>query len=200
MPRIDRRLGAGARFQRHRLHRPRLLGTLPTLAAVRGLSTDAPFAWNGRAAGSMALWRAGHPVLRCDRPIHPAPLSIIAVHLLRRGPGEPEQLDNHTGDGAGFPARPPDPRPYRSIHVRTWPDGLPGYEAHVLRSEFRADRRDGEEQASIPALGDRMVWLLDRGLVPRRRECRCTGSAGGDSGVRARRRNRGDVAGHAVRG
>src|ERR1039457_1870472 len=157
MPRIDRWLDWGARSQRHRLHRPRLLGTLHTLAAVRGLSTDVPFAWNGRAAGSLALWRAGHRVLRCDRPVHPAPLSIVTVHLLCGGPGEPEQLDDRSGGGAGFPARPPDPRPYRSIHVRTRPDGLPGYEAHVLRSEFRADRRDGEEQAGIPAFGDRMV-------------------------------------------
>src|SRR5450631_937596 len=167
MPRIDRRLGAGARSQRHRLHRPRLLGTLHTLAAVRGLSADVPFARDGRAAGSLALWRAGHPVLRCDRPIHPAPLSIIAVHLLRRGPGEPEQLDNHTGDGAGFPARPLDPRAYRSIHVRAWPDGLPGHEAHVLRSEFRTDRRCGEEQACILTLWDWMVRLPGRDLVPR---------------------------------
>src|ERR1039457_4014439 len=146
MPRIDRRLGSGARSQRPRLHRPRLLGTLHTLAAVRGLPADVPFAWNGRAAGSLALWRAGHSVLRCDRPIHPTPLSIIAVHLLRRGPSEPEQLDNHTGGGAGFPARHPDPRSYRSTPIRAWPDGLSGHEAHVLRSEFRADRRGGEEQ------------------------------------------------------
>src|ERR1035441_7426272 len=124
MPRIDRRLGPGTRSQRHRLHRPRLLGTLHTLVAVRGLSTDVPFAWNRRAAGSLALWRAGHPVLRYDRPIHPAPLSIVAVHLLRRGPGEPEQLDDNAGGSAGFPARPPDPRPYRSIPVRTWPDEI----------------------------------------------------------------------------
>src|ERR1035438_7628160 len=157
MPRIDRRLGAGARSQRRRLHRPRLLGALHTLAAVRCLSTDVSFAWNGRAAGSLALWRAGHPVLRCDRPIHPAPLSIIAVHLLRRGPGEPEQLVDDAGRRAGLPARPLDPRAYRSIPVRTWPDGLPGHEAHVLRSEFRTDRRCGEEPACIPALGDRMV-------------------------------------------
>src|ERR1019366_1998595 len=127
MPRIDRRLGARARSQRHRLHRPWLLGTLYALAAVRGLPADVPFAWNGRAAGSLALWRAGHRVLRCDRPIHPAPLSIVAVHLLRRGPGDPEQLDDNAGGCAGLPARPPDPRPYRSIPVRTWPDGLPGY-------------------------------------------------------------------------
>src|ERR1039458_5996136 len=132
MPRIDRWLGWGARSQRHRLHRPRVLGTLHALAAVRGLSADVPFAWNGRAAGSLAVWRAGHSVLRCDYRAHPAPLSIVAVHLLRRRPGEPQQLDDHAGGCTRFPARPPDPRSYRSIPVRAWPDGLPGNEAHVL--------------------------------------------------------------------
>src|ERR1019366_1177682 len=157
MPRIDRWLDWGARSKRYRLHRPRLLGTLHTLAAVRGLSADVPFAWNGRAAGSLALWRAGHRVLRRDCAVHPASLSIAAVHLLCSGPGEPEQLDDDAGGGAGFPARPPDPRPCRSIPARAWPDGLSGHEAHVLRSEFRADRRGGEEQTGIPAFGDRMV-------------------------------------------
>src|ERR1017187_6012778 len=198
MPRIDRWLDWGARSQRYRLHRPRLLGALYTLAAVRGLSADVPFAWNGRAAGSLALWRAGQRVLRCDRPAHPAPLSIAAVHLLCRGPGEPEQLVDDAGPRAGLPARPLDPRAYRSIHVRAWPDGLPGHEAHVLRSEFRTDRRCGEEQACILTLWDWMVRLPGRDLVPRRSDRRGAGAIGRDAGVRPRRRNRADVAGHAV--